>query len=162
MTTSDTTAGKGKGRRLGAAPAMSTTAGATEPEAPPRPGRRHAAPQDDLSTASQTPAPSAEPAAAGTGLAVVRTAAEPLPAAPPEVEVRMPTAASASWGTARRPRAADLITPRVELRKEQISVMVPADLELVRRMTLYKLDHKLTQADQVALALDAWLTAEGY
>ena len=39
---------------------------------------------------------------------------------------------------------------------------VPADLELLRRLHAYRLDHGLDIRDQVAIAVDEWLTGQGY
>ena len=39
---------------------------------------------------------------------------------------------------------------------------VPADLRLIDRLHRYRLDKGVDIRDQVAIAVDEWLTAEGY
>jgi hypothetical protein len=64
---------------------------------------------------------------------------------------------------AARPAAADLVGPaRRVITREALKADVPAELALVERLHRYRLDHGVDIRDQVALALDAWLTGLGY
>lgn len=65
--------------------------------------------------------------------------------------------------SSRRPAARDLVTPaRQPMAREALKVDVPAELELLRRLRSYRLDHGQDIRDSVALAVDEWLTREGY
>jgi|SRR5580704_4567129 hypothetical protein len=71
---------------------------------------------------------------------------------------RSPAAAKPS-----RPAARDLIAPaRVSIAREALKADVPAELELIQRLRRYRLDKGVDIRDQVAMAVDAWLTGEGY
>ena len=62
-----------------------------------------------------------------------------------------------------RPAARVLVTSlRQSVAREAIKVDVPADLTLLKRLHQYRLDHDMDIRDQVAIAVDEWLTAEGY
>ena len=61
-----------------------------------------------------------------------------------------------------RPRAEDIIQPRERVEREQISAMVPRELQLIRRMRLLWAHEGIEQRDLVALALDRELRARGY
>lgn len=61
-----------------------------------------------------------------------------------------------------RPRAEDIIRPREKVEREQISAMVPAELDLVRRMRLLWAHEGIEQRDLVAFAVDHELRARGY
>lgn len=131
---------KPKGRRLGAPATMSTLADPTPPEAPAR---------GDL-----VPAPDRLPTALP-----VQPVSPPVVEAPPLQERVLHSARPAEE---ERPRAVDLIQHRTEITREQINGMTPKVLRLRRRMRQYWIDHDLELRDQMALALDAWLTERGY
>lgn len=62
-----------------------------------------------------------------------------------------------------RPSARDLITPaRQTFAREALKADVPADLALIQRLRRYRLDNGVDIRDQVAIAVDEWLTREGY
>ena len=66
-------------------------------------------------------------------------------------------------GRSARPSARDLIAPaRVSIAREALKADVPAELELIQRLRRYRLDKGVDIRDQVAMAVDAWLTGEGY
>lgn len=130
-----------KGRRLGA---VSTVEDTTEPEASP-------------ATAPQPPRPAASP---GTEIAMT-TPAPAAPAAPAAIDVQVPAVVPPAG--IERPRAEDLVRPRTEdVAREGIHALVPKALKLPRRMANYRYDHGFDARDQIALALDAWLSRQGY
>lgn len=137
-----------KGKRLGGPPpTISTLDEPTEPEIT-QPGRPR-------------PEPPAQPAAQESGQALVPTS-ETAPAVPPLahpiVDVGVPQQQPAA-----RPRAEDLVRRRTgDIQREQINAMTPVVLDLARRMGYYKLDHGIELRDQVALAVDGWLSSQGY
>lgn len=135
-----------------------------------------APPQEDAPGPGDEQAPAAPGTAAGPdgsftvanpgGTQLVPTApATPTPAAPPPGGQ---TGGGAQQGAVyerhrpQRPHAEDIIRPKEETPREQVSAMVPAELELVRRMRLMWAHEGILQRDQVALALDAWLRDRGY
>jgi hypothetical protein len=62
-----------------------------------------------------------------------------------------------------RPSARDFVAPaRRVVAREALKADVPADLGLVRRLHAYRLDKGVDIRDQVALAVDEWLTSQGY
>ena len=62
-----------------------------------------------------------------------------------------------------RPAARDLVSPaRPVIAREALKADVPAELELLRRLRAYRNDKGVDIRDQVALAVDEWLTREGY
>jgi hypothetical protein len=62
-----------------------------------------------------------------------------------------------------RPTARDLAAPaRRSVAREALKADVPADLALIQRLHRYRLDKGVDIRDQVAIAVDEWLTAEGY
>jgi hypothetical protein len=78
------------------------------------------------------------------------------PAASPEPESKR----RASNG---RPTARDLAAPaRRAVVRQALKADVPADLRLIDRLHRYRLDKGVDIRDQVAIAVDEWLTAEGY
>lgn len=115
-------------------------------------GRRLGGPPT-ISTLDDPTGPEAPPARA----AALVPAAAPDPVELPHlVDVQLPSAPS-------RPRAEDIVQRRTgDIPREQINAMTPQALELARRMGYYKLDHGFELRDQVALALDGWLSAQGY
>ena len=103
---------------------------------------------------------------------VTRTA-PPAPTEPAPAEPAAPdTAAAAAPEQARRPArprkgrrrpAAELVTPAKQaVPREALKADVPAELGLIRRLHLYRLDHGLDIRDQVAIAVDQWLDSQGY
>lgn len=74
-----------------------------------------------------------------------------------------PNGRTAAASSSQRPAARDLIAPaRPVVAREALKADVPADLALLRRLRAYRLDHGVDIRDQVALAVDEWLTREGY
>jgi hypothetical protein len=80
-----------------------------------------------------------------------------MTASPPTVaRPRRPQAAA-------RPAASELVAPaRKVIPREALKADVPAQLALLDRLHRYRLDHGTDIRDQVALAVDAWLTGQGY
>ena len=71
------------------------------------------------------------------------------------------TASQASPRT--RPAARDLAAPaRPSVAREALKVDVHADLALVQRLHRCRLDTGMDIRDQVAIAVDEWLTGQGY
>jgi hypothetical protein len=64
---------------------------------------------------------------------------------------------------AARPSARELVTPaRPPVAREALKADVPADLALLHRLRRYRLDTGTDIRDQVAIAVDEWLTSQGY
>jgi len=62
-----------------------------------------------------------------------------------------------------RPTARALAAPaRPSVAREALKVDVPADLALLQRLRRRRLDTGMDIRDQVAIAVDEWLTGEGY
>ncbi len=62
-----------------------------------------------------------------------------------------------------RPSARDLAAPaRQNIAREALKVDVPAELALLQRLHRRRLDTGMDIRDQVAIAVDEWLTSEGY
>ena len=71
------------------------------------------------------------------------------------------TASPASPHT--RPAARDLAAPaRPAVAREALKVDVPTDLALVQRLHRRRIDTGMDIRDQVAIAVDEWLTGQGY
>jgi len=65
--------------------------------------------------------------------------------------------------TPARPTARDLAAPaRPSIAREALKADVPADLALLHRLRRYRLDTGTDIRDQVAIAVDEWLTSQGY
>ncbi len=65
--------------------------------------------------------------------------------------------------TQARPTARDLAAPaRPSIAREALKADVPADLALLHRLRRYRLDTGTDIRDQVAIAVDEWLTGQGY
>jgi hypothetical protein len=108
----------------------------------------------------------------------------PVPAVPPEIpphppapevpgeaeasetaveSARAPRAERQRRAKASRPSARDLVAPaRPVVAREALKVDVPADLALLQRLHRRRLDTGMDIRDQVAIAVDEWLTSEGY
>ena len=80
---------------------------------------------------------------------------------PPESQrQRAPRSRAAA---AARPSARDLAAPaRPNIAREALKADVPADLALLHRLRRYRLDTGTDIRDQVAIAVDEWLTGQGY
>lgn len=94
---------------------------------------------------------------------------EEPPAAPPSAELAPPRRRSrksretAAAQNGARPSARDLAAPvREPVPREALKADVPAELDLIRRLHRYRLDKGIDMRDQVAIAVDEWLTREGY
>lgn len=62
-----------------------------------------------------------------------------------------------------RPAARDLAAPaRRNIPREALKVDVPAELALLQRLHRRRLDTGMDLRDQVAIAVDEWLTSQGY
>lgn len=62
-----------------------------------------------------------------------------------------------------RPSARDLAAPvKQNIPREALKVDVPVELQLLQRLHRRRLDTGMDLRDQVAIAVDEWLTAEGY
>lgn len=160
---------------MGGPPTISTVDDTTPPQAPARqpatepsveagepeptealakpaettPGRQLAAAPDHAAARHLAPAsaPPTEPADRGAAY---------IPHGP--VHIVMPSAGDSP----ERPTAEELVRPREEMQREQISVLVPKDLELRRRMRLMWAHEGMEVRDQAALALDGFLRSRGY
>jgi hypothetical protein len=97
---------------------------------------------------------------------------DPAPAAPPPPSAR-PAAAPPATRAPRlaaprkadpsRPSARDLAAPsRPSIAREALKADVPAELTLLQRLHRYRLDKGVDIRDQVAIAVDEWLTSQGY
>jgi hypothetical protein len=99
-------------------------------------------------------------------------AASPAPETKRRAPRRRPERSAPDSGTERsnpersadgRPTARDLAAPaRRSVAREALKADVPADLALIDRLHRYRLDKGVDIRDQVAIAVDEWLTAEGY
>jgi hypothetical protein len=64
---------------------------------------------------------------------------------------------------AARPAARELVAPvRPPVAREALKADVPAELALIQRLHRYRIDHGTDIRDQVAIAVDEWLTSQGY
>jgi hypothetical protein len=91
-------------------------------------------------------------------------AASPEPEAKRRAPRRRPERSGAERSTGDpRPTARDLAAPaRRTVTREALKADVPADLALLQRLRRYRLDKGVDIRDQVAIAVDEWLTREGY
>jgi len=124
------------------------------------PGRRKL---EDFIPPAPGPAPEIParqaPAAEGEPLA---TEAAPPPARRRASRGEQARTASLS-GPRTRPAARDLAAPaRPAVAREALKVDVPADLALVQRLHRRRIDTGMDIRDQVAIAVDEWLTGQGY
>lgn len=92
------------------------------------------------------------------------TRARPSPSPPdrtaPKAQRRAPRTQPE---TPARPTARDLAAPaRPIIAREALKADVPADLALLHRLRRYRLDTGTDIRDQVAIAVDEWLTSQGY
>jgi hypothetical protein len=122
---------------------------------------------DMIPDMDEPPAPDVPPPAPPADSAGVQT-----PNAKRRAPRRRPERSAPESGTGRsnpersadgRPTARDLAAPaRRSVAREALKADVPADLALIQRLHRYRLDHGVDIRDQVAIAVDEWLTAEGY
>jgi hypothetical protein len=88
---------------------------------------------------------------------------EPQSAAPRAQRQRAPRASRLRQPEAGRPSARDPAAPaRPSVAREALKVDVPAELALLQRLHRRRLDTGMDIRDQVAIAVDEWLTSEGY
>jgi hypothetical protein len=107
--------------------------------------------------AEDAEAPAPVPAAS---VPLTRSRPSPPQQAAPKAQGPAPRSRSA---TAARPTARDLAAPaRPSIAREALKADVPADLALLHRLRRYRLDTGLDIRDQVAIAVDEWLTSQGY
>jgi len=87
-----------------------------------------------------------------------REPGEPAPRARRRGAGRPPDQAGAG-----RPSARDLAAPaKQNIPREALKVDVPAELALLQRLRRRRLDTGMDIRDQVAIAVDEWLTSDGY
>ena len=97
-----------------------------------------------------------------------RAPSEPATRARPSPSERTPhktprRAPRSQPDTQARPTARDLAAPaRPSIAREALKADVPADLALLHRLRRYRLDTGTDIRDQVAIAVDEWLTSQGY
>lgn len=90
-------------------------------------------------------------------------AAEPQEAAPRARRQRTPRGEGPRQVEAARPAARDLTAPvKQNIAREALKVDVPAELALLQRLHRRRLDTGMDIRDQVAIAVDEYLVAEGY
>ncbi len=100
--------------------------------------------------------PAASPPAAPKASAATATAA-------PRPRRNRPASAAALAGAPSRPSARDLAAPpRGQVAREALKADVPAELALLQRLHRYRIDTGTDIRDQVAIAVDEWLTSQGY
>lgn len=103
-----------------------------------------------------TPAPPPDPVAA-------RPPGDPQEAAPGSRWQRPPRTERPRQARVARPAARDLAAPaKQNIAREALKVDVPAELALLQRLHRRRLDTGMDIRDQVAIAVDEWLTGEGY
>jgi hypothetical protein len=112
----------------------------------------------DLEAPSAAPEPSVLAAPAAPELP---PSGEPGNAAPRPQRRRAP--ARPRQDEAARPAARDLAAPaKQNIPREALKVDVPTELALLRRLHRRRLDTGIDLRDQVAIAVDEYLTADGY
>ena len=88
---------------------------------------------------------------------------EPQEAALPPRRQRAPRPERSRHARADRPAARDLAAPaKQNIAREALKVDVPAELALLQRLHRRRLDTGMDIRDQVAIAVDERLTADGY
>ena len=102
-----------------------------------------------------SPPPSVPPAPSAPG--------ERREAAPGPRRQRTPRGEGPRQAKAARPAARDLAAPaKQNIPREALKVDVPAELALLQRLHRRRLDTGMDIRDQVAIAVDEWLTSDGY
>lgn len=111
------------------------------------------APAEAAELREPSPAPAASP-----------PPGEPQRATPGEAQRRAPRrSARPRQAKTGRPSARDLAAPaKPNVPREALKVDVPAELALLQRLHRRRLDTGMDIRDQVAIAVDEWLTVEGY
>jgi hypothetical protein len=88
---------------------------------------------------------------------------EAPPAAPAAARPRASRSGRPRQAKPGRPSARDLAAPAKQaLPREALKVDVPAELALLQRLHRRRLDTGIDLRDQVAIAVDEYLTSEGY
>lgn len=106
---------------------------------------------------ADSPSPAAERAAPEPA-----TGARPSPPERPAPKAQR-SAPRTQPDTPARPTARDLAAPaRPSIAREALKADVPADLALLHRLRRYRLDTGTDIRNQVAIAVDEWLTSQGY
>ena len=115
---------------------------------------------EDMEAPAATPEISAPPPPAAPESL---SSGKPEEAAPRAQRRRASGPARPRQAKAARPAARDLAAPvKQNIPREALKVDVPAELALVRRLHRRRLDTGIDLRDQVAIAVDEYLTAEGY
>ena len=113
---------------------------------------------EDLEAPSEPagrPAPPAAPESPSSG--------EPGEGAPRPQRRRASGPARPRQDKTARPAARDLAAPvKQNIPREALKVDVPAELALLQRLHRRRLDSGMDIRDQVAIAVDEWLTSDGY
>jgi hypothetical protein len=118
-------------------------------------------PGAEVAVVSHTPEPPALPAASPP--AAPNASAAAATAAPRPRRNRSASAAALKAGAPSRPSARDLAAPpRGQVAREALKADVPAELALLQRLHRYRIDTGTDIRDQVAIAVDEWLTSQGY
>jgi len=106
------------------------------------------------------PTPAASTASTASPPAVPNASAA---AAPRPRRDRSAAKAAPKAGAPSRPSARDLAAPpRGQVAREALKADVPAELALLQRLHRYRIDTGTDIRDQVAIAVDEWLTSQGY
>jgi hypothetical protein len=115
---------------------------------------------EDMEAPLEASEPSAPPAAAAPESP---SSGEPREGAPRAQRRRASGPARPRPAKAARPAARDLVAPvKQNIPREALKVDVPVDLALLQRLHRRRLDTGIDLRDQVAIAVDEYLTAEGY
>jgi hypothetical protein len=116
---------------------------------------------ESADAAPDSPAPdSPAPAAERAPEPATRARPSPPDRTAPKAQRRAPRSQP---GAPARPSARDLAAPaRPSIAREALKADVPADLALLHRLHRYRLDTGTDIRDQVAIAVDEWLTSQGY
>ena len=115
---------------------------------------------EDIDAAAETPEVTAPPPAAAPE---PTSSGEPGEAAPRAQRRRASGHPRPDQAKAGRPAARDLAAPaKQNIPREALKVDVPAELALLHRLHRRRLDTGMDFRDQVAIAVDEWLTSDGY
>jgi len=124
----------------------------------PEPIRTGAASAETPDTPPSPAPPPSVPATIATPAAPATRTRATTPERAPKAQRPAPRARAAA-----RPSARDLAAPaRPVIAREALKADVPADLDLLHRLRRYRLDTGTDIRDQVAIAVDEWLTSQGY
>jgi hypothetical protein len=139
----------------------------------PRPARQRPGPESSLVRKPEPIATGGPPGrgdqddgAAGAGTQAAPRPRRAAQTAKPDAASGATAAAAARTRAGRRsarPAARDLVGPvRRAIARQALKADVPAELALVERLHRFRLDHGMDIRDQVAIAVDEWLTGQGY